>query len=256
MKIDWIVVLFEFLNFGVLMLLMGRFLFKPVREALDRRQAEAEALRQEVIEREEAAQALRLRYEEALAGIEAQAEERLDAVLAEADKRGADLLGEARARARSVVAEAEAEAERSLLQGLEGARAEVLQLAVAAAGRVAAAVSEGSVAAAYARRAAQALLQALGGGPLPGALTVAIDGDSDPEEIAAVLHDTLGEGVTIDSHVDPALICGVRLRAGGHEIESSVGESLRGWYSGVIASADRRAGASGRATSAALGSGG
>ena len=255
MKIDWSVVLFEFLNFGVLVLLMARFLFKPVRKALDRRREEAEALRLEMLEREEAAQALRVRYEAALAGIEAQAEERLDAVLTEANKRGAELLDEARERARSVVAKAEAEAELSLVQGLEGARAEVFELAVAAAGRVAAAVSERSVAAAYARRAAEALAEALGGGALPGSLAVAIDRDSDPEEIEAVLRETLGDRVTIDCHVDPALICGVRLRVRGHEIESSVGESLRGWYSGVIAGVGPRSGEPAGATSAALGSG-
>ena len=98
LELDWATILFQIVNFVVLLALLNRFLFKPLRAKLNERRGVIAGSLQNARDQEAEAARLRAEWEERMRMVEQQREETLHAAELEAAKRRADLLEEARAR--------------------------------------------------------------------------------------------------------------------------------------------------------------
>ena len=239
MGIDWSLVAFEVLNFGVLVIVIRRFLFRPIREALEKRRAEIEGVREESERREAEAAATQQRYEAKLRDLDTEAQQHLDAASQRAREEAGRIVDAARGEGRRLADVTAKEAEDSRRLALEGLRREVIELAAEAAKRVVAHTGAPSVARAYARKGAAALLDALGGARPTEPVTLDVGQDSDPAELEQVVREVLGASVDIEARVDADIVAGVRLRHGGHEVSSSASATLERWDAARVSGASR-----------------
>ncbi|MBI1179275.1 MAG: hypothetical protein GC201_01875 [Alphaproteobacteria bacterium] len=222
MHLDWWTFALQTVNFGILVWLLHRFLYKPVLQAIDARRAEIEA-------RFAAATTAEAQAREALASVEAQ-REGIEAERAAALKE-AMAQAEAAAEARRVEAQRQADAlldgaRKTLAQereeALDAARAASLDLGLDIARRLLAEVPVELRAEAWLERVEQHLAamepderdrmkQGMGDGAPLRAVTAA----PLPEAAAGAwrerLHRALGDGAAIEFADDPALIAGVEL---------------------------------------------
>ncbi len=104
--------IFTVINLLILFVLMKRFLFKPVREVLAKRDAEIQALYQQAEETNQAADALQAQYRESLASIETERQETLAKSKMEASKEYDEIISNAHKKADKILKEAEEEAAR------------------------------------------------------------------------------------------------------------------------------------------------
>jgi F-type H+-transporting ATPase subunit b len=238
MTVEWTLVLFELINFGVLVLLLGRFVFRPVKRTLEQRRTDMAAREQQTAAREQLATQLRERYEDQLRRIEEIVDERSEAALSEARSKADALIEQARGHARELVEAAEAELASGRARALGHFRVEILGLATEAAGRVIQEMGAAEVGHAFARRAFRALADARGRGPIDGTIDGPIDvfvsPELDPADVEALARELLPGVKQLHVACEPELIGGVRLIAAGHEIQSSAGASLDAWYRRLI----------------------
>lgn len=228
MQLDPKLIAFELVNFVILVAILRRFLFRPVRETLERRRAELAERTTALEEREAANRALEADYRGRLAGLEQEAE-RLRAAARKEGREEAERLLEAGRQALDEARErAEAEQGERARRALRELRPRLLQLAVSGARQLAGELSDAELVARFASRGAAELLTL---GAAPAALSVAHSplpgGATGPLEQA--LRRVLGPEVELRLEVDPELVAGVRLRAGDLEVEASAGSSLAGW---------------------------
>lgn len=229
MELDWKTVTFEVINFIALMLILGRFLFRPVREVMTRRRAEIEKARRDVEAARDETRGARETYE----GKRRELEERADAELAAARARGEAaaqaIVDGARADAQRLLSAAEAEVEAAERRALEGLRPRIARLAADATAQLLRDADGRALTQTFAERAASELRASLpeGGGPI--AVKAWISGDADEAAIVAILRRALGPRATIEALRDPALIAGVRLVAAGVEIDASASGTLDRW---------------------------
>jgi len=217
---------FELLNFVVLMLILRRFLFRPVRETLETRREEIERRNTEVAAREAAAREAEQRYRAQQRELEAEGE----TLRAEARRRGREeaeqIVQAAREAMDQARSDAEAEQAAGAARALERLRPQLLELALEAALRVAREVSRAELVSGYALEAARRLqLEA----PHATTLEVRHSPEADPTEVEATLREVLGGEATLELVPDEELIAGVRLHAGDLEIEASMGAALEDW---------------------------
>ncbi|HHX42761.1 MAG TPA: hypothetical protein GX714_02065 [Chloroflexi bacterium] len=98
LELDWATLLFQIINFVVLMALLGYFLFRPLRRKLDERgQIIAETL-QRARDQEAEAKQLREQWEERMRTVDQQAEEIIHRAQVAANQRAAELLEQTRQR--------------------------------------------------------------------------------------------------------------------------------------------------------------
>jgi len=98
LELDWATLLFQIINFVVLVVGLGYFLFRPLRRKLSERgQVIADTL-QRARDQEAEARELREQWEERMRGAEQQAEDILHRAHVAATQRAADLLEETRTR--------------------------------------------------------------------------------------------------------------------------------------------------------------
>jgi F-type H+-transporting ATPase subunit b len=236
MEIDWTVVAFEGLNFAILVVVLQRFLFRPVKNALETRRREIEAQRSDMEAREAAATELRASYEAKLDQLEEELRAKADAVMDTAHEKAGKIIEDGRAQAKQLVDSAGRECETARKRALEQMRLEVFNLAVDAATRVVRHMGAPSVALAYARRAAhdcQEILEGLESPPVePVVLLTGPDADID--EVKAEVGSILGASVSLAASVDPEIVAGVRIAFAGHEVEASASATLQHWYAARI----------------------
>lgn len=229
MDIDWSVVAFEVLNFGVLLLLLRRFLFRPVQRAIATRRDELERSRRDAEARELAASQAKTEYEHRRRALEGEAGQRLEAAIAEGRAQAEALVEAAREQARRLLAATEQQAVVARRRSLEHLRTEVLGLGAEAAARVVQHMEEPAIACAYARRAAHGFAEIFGD-EVPRSVHVEVGQDVDPERVVQELRAILGPEPVLELVVDASIVAGARLRAEGHEVEASVSASLHRWY--------------------------
>jgi F-type H+-transporting ATPase subunit b len=230
MEIDWSIVAFEILNFGILVVILRRFLFRPVQAAIEKRREEIEHIRVNTEQRQAQAVQAREAYEGKLHELDEEAQRRIDAALAQGREEAGRILDTARAEGRRLAAATVSELENARRLALEDLRRDVIELAADAAQRIVAHTGAPSVARAYARKGAQALLDALDGRAPTETLALAVSPDADPAEIEAEVRQALETDVEIEITSDPEIVAGVRLRCDGHEIEASASSTLRRWH--------------------------
>ena len=96
MEIDWFTVGAQLVNFVVLFWLLSRFLYRPIVDAVDRREATITERLEAAERREEEAETTRRHYEQLEAELEEAREERLAEARREADEKRRELLEEIR----------------------------------------------------------------------------------------------------------------------------------------------------------------
>jgi F-type H+-transporting ATPase subunit b len=217
---------FELINFVVLMLILRRYLFRPVRETLERRREEIERRNTEIAGREAAAREAEQRYRAQLLEIEVEGER----LRSEARRRGREEAEQIVAAAREAMdasrANAEEEQAACAERALQRLRPQLLELALEAALRVARGLSREELVVEYALEAARQLQREA---PHADALEVRHSPDADPAGVEAALREVLGAGPKLELVTDPELVAGVRLQAGDLEVEASAGASLDDW---------------------------
>lgn len=98
MSIDWITVLAQVANFLVLVWLLKRFLYRPVLDGIDAREAEIARRMEEAVRAREEAEAAQARYASQLEALQRERTSMSDAVRQEAEAQRDTLLAEARER--------------------------------------------------------------------------------------------------------------------------------------------------------------
>ncbi|MGE0710654.1 MAG: ATP synthase F0 subunit B [Planctomycetota bacterium] len=230
MELSLRLVLFETLNFLLLVAILGRFLYRPVREVVARRREELERAQAELAAREAEAARVREEFEARRAQLEREAADLRDQGLRRGEEAAERLLAEAREEARRDQERQREDLERAERRALSELEERVLALGTAAAARVVAGLEQPDLATAYARLGARRLR-----GELPeegrggGTLRVALSPDAQREEVLAALRAELGEAWTFALEEDPALLAGVRLMHHELEVEASADATLRAW---------------------------
>jgi len=227
-NVDWRLVLFELINFGILMVLLSRFLFRPVRAALAARKAEREELERAVQARQAEAEGLRETYQGKLAEAAAEGAALVAELRREGEAKAAQLVEAARRDMSRDREQLEADLELLRARSLEALRDRVVALAVEGAGRVVAGMAEPSVAAAYARAGARRLLEAA---VVPEGETVRLwtSPEANVEEVLAAVQEVFRDRCRVVTEVDQDLVGGVRFAFHDLEVEASAGASLQQW---------------------------
>jgi F-type H+-transporting ATPase subunit b len=230
--------LFQVINFLVLVAILRWLLYRPLREAIDRRrEANARAEADAAAARREAA-ALQASLDQRLAELD----RRSDAVLREARDRAETERQAAAAEAEAAIRRRRAEAEQQLArerdEALRSLRGELIRSAVEMAGRL---LSE-AAGTTLQRQLAGRLVEELHRVPDDDRRRFREewdDGEAAVVEAAAelngeVLHDLegaieflAGRPLDVSVHVRPDLLGGVRLQIGGHVWDASMAGQLR-----------------------------
>ncbi|HEY8370795.1 MAG TPA: F0F1 ATP synthase subunit B, partial [Thermodesulfobacteriota bacterium] len=96
MRVDWVTVVAQIVNFLVLVWLLARFLYRPIMRAMARREAEVAARLEEADAKARAAEAAARRHEEALEALEAARTRLMDEAKAAAERLGRQLEADVR----------------------------------------------------------------------------------------------------------------------------------------------------------------
>jgi F-type H+-transporting ATPase subunit b len=229
--------LFEALNFLVLVFILHRVLYRPLRDAIDRRrQDEARARTDAEKARAETAD-MRRRLEENEAHLEEERQDMLRRAAAEVETVRRKLLAEADETARRRRQEAEAALQRERTEALDALRGDLTHLAVDFAERL----LRESCDASLHRQLALHLAESLEAVPEPE--RERLHREWQPQdgvviEAAAELNGTtrerlgtavgglLGSKVRPEFVVRPELLAGVRLRVGGRVWDATLGSRL------------------------------
>jgi F-type H+-transporting ATPase subunit b len=126
----------QIINFVLLLVILRVFLYKPIVNMLDKRR---EKIRTDLEEAENArsqAEAARQEYEKQLEEAREERRSILAQAREQADKMREEMLDKARGEAQDLVAKTEDEMETLRRQALAGAQDEIVELAMAAAGKV------------------------------------------------------------------------------------------------------------------------
>ncbi len=135
MQIDWWTLALQTINFLVVVWLLGRFLYRPVRRVIEAREAADAAARDEAARALAEAQATRAEYERRLAELESDLHERAARLHAENAAEREAILAAARDEAARITAEARARVARERQEAFVGLRDQIATLAAAMARR-------------------------------------------------------------------------------------------------------------------------
>lgn len=136
MTIDWWTLGLQAANFAILVWLLRRFLYAPVRRVIAARQAETDAARAEAAEAKAAAEAEAEKLRAAQAALEAERQAILDQASAEAATAAKATAEQARAEAAAQFAKAKASIAAERQTAVETAGHELAALAAGLAGRI------------------------------------------------------------------------------------------------------------------------
>ena len=128
--------IFEVVNLLIVMLILKKFLFKPVNAVLEQRQAEIGGMYQKAEDAQKEAQALKQAYDERMSGARKEADELIVAAQDSARRRGAEIVEDARDEAVQLRRRAEEDIELQKRKALREARDELADMAVDIAGKV------------------------------------------------------------------------------------------------------------------------
>jgi F0F1-type ATP synthase membrane subunit b/b' len=136
MQIDWWTLGLQAVNFAVLVWLLRRFLYAPVRRVIAERKAEVDAARAEAAEAKTNAEAEAEKLRQAQAALEEDRQGVMDRVAAAAAEAARETAAEARSAAATQVAKAEAAIAAERAAAVEAAESELADLAAGLAGRI------------------------------------------------------------------------------------------------------------------------
>lgn len=236
MQIDWLTVGAQVVNFLLLVFLLQHFLYRPVLEAMARREKRIADRLQEAGEREQAAQDRADEYEQRMAKIDARREELLAEAGEKAEAHRRELLEQARGEVEQAEARWRKDLKREQREFLGEVRQEIARAAESVSRKaladLAGADLEGQMLATLLGRidalddeARQALARADGGVTVRTAFPLDA---SQRSQATRAFHERLGRDTPVHYERDEALVCGVALEGGGHRLGWSVADYLQG----------------------------
>lgn len=229
MNIDLRTVAFEVINFLILLWLLRRYLFQPVKDLVLRRREEIERRTTEVAAERAEAEAMRADYSARLATLEEDAESRRQAARREAHEQGEAIVDRARADADKLKQELSRDLEDMRRRVLEQVRTRVGVLARDAASVILREAGGDGLDVAFARQAAHRLLSETRGLRGDSPVRVELCSDADEDAVREALRSVLGPTRKVDVAVDDELVAGVRLTVGDVEVEASAAATLEAW---------------------------
>jgi F-type H+-transporting ATPase subunit b len=126
----------QIINFVLLLVLLRVFLYKPIVNMLDKRREKIRTDLEEADKARSQAEAAKQEYERQLEEAKEERHSILTQAREQADKVSEEILGKARTDAQELMAKTEEEMDSLRKQALAGAQDEIVQLALAAAGKV------------------------------------------------------------------------------------------------------------------------
>lgn len=129
MQIDWWTLALQAINFLVLVWLLWRFLYRPVREVIEKRKKLAEHAFAEAAEKEAEAEAARQRFEESRAGLAQERQEMLKKIHEELEAERSKVLDEAKCKADELLKAARESIDEQREAALADVREQVADLA-------------------------------------------------------------------------------------------------------------------------------
>ena len=126
-------ILISLLNLVLLFFILKKFLFKPVKNILAKRQAEIDSQYDAADKAKNEAEQSRIEYEEKLSGAKAEADEILQTATDIAKQRGDKIVAEAQLKADGIVRRAETDAELERKKAIDGIKQEIVAVSGALA---------------------------------------------------------------------------------------------------------------------------
>jgi F-type H+-transporting ATPase subunit b len=242
--------LFEILNFVVLAFVLHRLLYRPLREAIERRQAENEKARTDAEAARKEADAARQQLAARLADADRDRQEVLRKAAEQAEAEKAKRLAEAEAAAKALREQAQHDAERLRRETVAGLEGEVGQLAVGLAERILAQASDATLNAQLTRKLTAALRgvtgderervrRDAGDGEAVVESAAALDSPAR-DELTAALRELLGRDCAVKFEENPSLVGGALVRVGGHVWDATVAAQLEAAKAAVAGGSDGR----------------
>ncbi len=128
--------LFTWINLLILVLLMKRFLYKPVKKMLESRKSEVEKTYQEADEAKQSALSMQQEYESRLKNAKEEANEMVRAATRKAQLRGEEIVAEAHEKSAAMIKRAEEQIENEKKKAVNQIKSEISDMALLAAEQV------------------------------------------------------------------------------------------------------------------------
>lgn len=236
MQIDWLTVTAQMVNFLILVWLLKRLLYRPVLDAMDRRERGIAGQLEQAGQREHEADARVHLYEDKERTLEREREHRIAHAHEEAEHERRRLLDEARhdidrqrEKWREELWHEQEDFREALRRGLAESALRIAQNALA---DLADAGLERQVLATFVRRLQalpEAQRQELAEASARLRVTTSFDLDEKArEQLEAVLHEAIGAGLSIEFHRDPTLVCGIAVAGDGRKVAWSIADYVEG----------------------------
>ena len=129
-------VLISLANLLLLFLIIKKFLYKPVKETMAKRQEEIDKQYEAAKQAEDAANASKAEWDSRMQTAQETADAMIKDAADTAKRRGETILGEAESRANGIVRQAQAQAELERRSAEEGIRREIVDISTALAGKI------------------------------------------------------------------------------------------------------------------------
>ena len=241
LQIDPLRILFQAINFLVLVFLLYRLLFRPVMKAVGERSARTKALIESAQREREEAQALRRDFEERRQRVEAEADEMVSQARQRAEEEHRAIVEAARQEAEEVIGEARAQAHREryqlISQHYEAVLDAILDVSGRLVGRVVPDAGHDALVSQLSERIYQlgresmaqveTFRRSLVGREADALLTTARPLSPEQQgQLARTLTALADRHVNLRIEQDPELVAGLRVRMGDMMIDNSIGGEL------------------------------
>jgi F-type H+-transporting ATPase subunit b len=236
MQIDWWTLALQTVNFLVVVWLLTRFLYRPVRRIIEEREAADRKAAEDAASKAEAAETARRDYEAKRAALEEEARKRDAAFHAKMEEERADSRAQAKREAESLLAEARERIERDRDETLTQLRSQIADLATALARKALEdrpASPEEAIARAAARiddlpeaEKAELSRDLDGEGSRLAVVSVGSLPDAAQEGWRAALAERFGPDIRVEFESDPDILAGHRLHFPHAVLDFSVGGRL------------------------------
>lgn len=136
LDINPIALLSQVIAFTLLILVMAKFVYRPVTATIDARQKEIQDTLEQIAADRRTMEQSRTDYERRLAGIEEEARQHIQGAVKQAQEEGAQILAKAQADAAAQRERALQEIDQERRKAIAQIRSEMAELAVVAAGKI------------------------------------------------------------------------------------------------------------------------
>jgi F-type H+-transporting ATPase subunit b len=228
--------LFEVLNFLVLAFVLHRLLYRPLRQAIDKRKAENERAKAEAEAARKEADAARMQLAAKLAEADKDRQQLLRKAAEQAEAETTKRLEVAETAARAVREEARHDTDRLRQEMIARLEGEVGTLAVALAERLLTQACDASLNGQLAQNLVETIRAVTdderdGMRRDPGADDVLVESAMPLDEpthrdVIAAVHELLGRECEVKVEVKPALVGGALLRVGGHVWDATIAAQI------------------------------